>query len=226
MDTYLSVKTKVVAFIKDYKKVGNEAIKNYGITLKSISIKKGELPSFPLDYGQFFRRPKKGDISPPLVGEDGFYVFVIDSIASSYIPPLKQIKPQVKEKVLLYKGLENAYKVAKKERKLIKKRYKKSIRGIYGKTPLKKLIDLPPEIEGVILSLKKEKLSPPIKIDESVYIINLLKKIEPDRKTLQDSLNAYIKNILNQKESTAWIMWLNNAESSIKLEDYRNELQM
>ena len=226
MDTYLSVKTKAMGFIKDYEKVGSEAVKNYGITLKSISIKKGELPPFSLDYGQFFRNPKKGNISPPLVGEDGFYIFIIDSIVPSYIPSLKQIMPQVKEKALLSKGLETAYNIAKKEREWIKKGRKKSIRGIYRKTGLKKLVDLPPEIEGVILSLKKGKLSPPIKVDNSVYIINLLKKIEPDRKTLQDSLNVYIRNILNQKESTAWIMWLNNVKSSIKLEDYRSELQM
>ncbi len=226
MDTYISVKTKITTFIKDYKKVGKEAIKNYGIALKSIFIKKDELPPFPLDYGQFFRNPKKGDISPPIVGEEGFYVFIIDSIVPSHIPPFSQIASAVKEKAIISQGLANAFKTAKKERKLIEKRHTKSIKGIYKKTPLKKLIDISPEMEGVILSMRKKKFSPPIKIDESIYIIHPLKKVEPDKKTLQDSLNVYLGKILKQKESTAWMVWLNKAKESIKLEDYRSELQM
>lgn len=231
-ESYANAKKEAEEFIKSYKKDSLNTLKVYKLFPKVLRYKEGMPNPMNVDFSFLLRNVKKGDFLPPIIGDEGFFVFWVKDVKKG-VAPLNEIKEMVIAAIRREKGKTETLKEAMGLRMKIKKDLApfKNV-AMYRVTDYFSLrqtvagISYRNEVYGAAFRLPVGVVSNPIATDRGVYIIKVLDRKKPDTKTIQDKLNAISKELYNKKRSIFLNEWYKDNLDRHRIDDYRYELSL
>ncbi|MCD6471990.1 peptidylprolyl isomerase [Candidatus Aerophobetes bacterium] len=175
---------------------------------------------------------KKGDISSPIKTSMGYCLLKLKEKNPSYIPELKEITEEVKKAVIKKKSMEFAYKKAEQ---IVKEGEEgNSFSSLAQKFNLEykslKYLKRGEQIEGInsnedrekflntAFSLGKRKISKPLLLQNSYYIIKLSDR-DPQWEEFHKKEKEIARNLLSQKKREYVNTWLEKLNKEAKIVD-------
>ncbi len=194
---------------------------------KYISYSKGEFPDLPANFGTFLNGPKKGDVSYPLIGENGFYVCWIEEKEEG-IPPFSDIEDEVKDSLMNFEAAIKAKDYALKTftgEKLPRNPEK----GKWGRTSYFTLetfenVGIPEKVALLAFSVRQEGILPPVRAGESLFVVKTIDFKMPDNKGLQKIVPRIAMGLQQKKEAYFFQKWFNEQREKYDVVDLRERL--
>jgi len=194
---------------------------------KYISYGKGDFPSLPVNYATFLVDPKKGDVSYPLIGEGGFYVFRVEEKEEG-IPPFSEIEEEVKDSLINFEAALRAKNYALKNfsgDKLPRKPEK----GEWGKTSYFTLssyakYNVPEKVALLSFYVRKDGILPPVRVGESLFVVKTIDFKMPASEKFQELIPKLAVQLQQSKESLYFEKWFGEQRKQYNVEDLRESL--
>ncbi|MBN1695534.1 SurA N-terminal domain-containing protein [candidate division WOR-3 bacterium] len=192
-----------------------------------ISLGKGALPDISVNFGTFLINPKEGDVSYPLIGEDGFYVFWIEEKEEG-IPAFSEIEEEVRDSLVNYEAAARAknYALGKYSGDKLPRKPEK---GEWGRTPYFTLgnhekYNIPAKVAFLSLNIRRNEVLPPIRVGESVYVVKQIDFKMPDTEKLREYVPAIAMELQRAKETYSFQKWFYQYRKEYNIEDYREKI--
>ena len=174
---------------------------------------------------------EKNTVSPPIQTDKGVIILEKKDAKAAFIPELKEIEPQVKERVILKTAKEDAKRFARELLEKIKAENITSLEVLADKktTDFKETgyfkhddyiegLGLDPKVSTVIFSLKKDEIHPHIMaLEQGAYIVQLKGISQFDLTDFQKKSQAYSDRIKQQKEISKKLSFLANLRKETAL---------
>ncbi len=225
-EEFQNVSTKGWKLVKKLRNSPDSSISEK-YNAKYISYGKGDFPSLPVNFAAFLVDPKEGDISYPLIGEGGFYVFWVEEKEEG-IPPFSEIEAEVKDSLINFEAALRAKNYALKNfsgDKLPRKPEK----GKWGKTSYFTLssyakYNVPEKVALLSFYVRKDGILPPVRVGESLFIVKTIDFKIPGSEKLQELIPALAIQLQQSKESLYFEKWFSGQRKQYNVEDLRERL--
>ncbi len=195
--------------------------------VKYISYGKNEFPDLPVNFGSFLLIPKKGDVSYPLIGDNGFYVFWVEEKEEG-IPPFDEIEEEVRDSLMKYEAYLKArnYALEKFSGDKLPVRPEK---GKWGRTSYftlsnYKRYNIPEKVATLSFYIRKDGILPPVRAGESLFVVRIIDFKMPDSEKLQELIPTLAMELQLSKESTYFQKWFLEQRKQYNIEDLRERL--
>ncbi len=173
----------------------------------------------------------QGEISSPLMIPEGYCLIKLKEKEPSYIPPLKEVAEETKEKLIEEKTI----KIAEEKTSQVEKEAKegknlsllakeldleyKSIEPFKRTDPIEGISSQDRErFVQTTFSLKKEEISKPLKLTNGYYIIKLTQR-ELLLEDFFEEKEKFKENLLSQKRTKTLNPWLQKLKEKAKIVD-------
>lgn len=192
-----------------------------------ISFGKGDLPDIPVNFGTFLIDPKEGDVSYPLIGEEAFYVFWVEEREEG-IPPFSEIKEKVRDSLVNYEAAMKAkhYALSKFTGDELPRNPEK---GKWVRTPYFNLgnfhkFNIPGKIAYLALNFRKDKILPPVRAGEYVYVIKQIDFKMPKVEELKKIVPEVAVELQRTRDESYFQKWFYHKRKEYNIEDMRERL--
>jgi len=225
-EEFQSVSTKGWELVKKLRSFPDSSIPEK-YNAKYISYGKGDFPSLPVNYATFLVDPKKGDVSYPLIGDGGFYVFRVEEKEEG-IPPFSEIEEEVKDSLINFEAALRAKNYALKNfsgDKLPRKPEK----GEWGKTSYFTLssyakYNVPEKVALLSFYVRKDGILPPVRVGESLFVVKTIDFKMPASEKFQELIPKLAVQLQQSKESLYFEKWFGEKRKQYSVEDLRERL--
>ncbi|MEO0293140.1 MAG: SurA N-terminal domain-containing protein [candidate division WOR-3 bacterium] len=214
-------------FVRDLRSDSNFRIpEKYNVAY--ITLKKGEIPDLPVNFGSFLFELQKGKVSYPLIGKDGFYVFWVEEKEEG-IPSFSEIRKEVEDSLRIIEAAKEAKLYA------FEHFYKKGEiphnppKGEWGNTPYFTLnnsqeFNIPEKVALLAFTGKKGEIFPPIRVGEYLYVVKIVDVKVPKNEELKELVPTFAFNLQKEKEAFYFQKWFQEERKKYKILDLRERL--
>ena len=214
---------KIVKSLRDSSAV--DISKEYDV--KYIYYSKGKSPALPVNFGTFLDDIEEGDVSYPLIGEDGFYVCWVEEREDG-IPSFSDIEDEVKDSLINFEAAKRARDYALKTftgDKLPRNPEK----GKWGRTSYFTLktfekFGIPEKVALLAFTVQREGILPPIRVGEYLFVVKTIDFKMPDTKELQGIIPGIATQLQMEKEAYFFQKWYNEQREKYDIVDLREKL--
>jgi len=242
-ETIEAIRSKSSLFAFDANDFGFEAaadshqlqIKNTGRLNQNSQYIPG-LGAFPRAIKFAFGNQPVGSISELLNSENGYAIFKLTKINPESYISLEEVKESIRAILLNEKRTENLSMIAKKMRneldesqslKVMAEKNPKILYELHEKvflnTPLKGL-SRSDAIVGTILALKKDQISPPVRIGNQYLIIKLIDVGEIDQSDYRVEKELIRDRLMRRAKSSFYNTWVAELKEDATIIDNRSNL--
>jgi len=194
------------------------------------------LGAFPRAIKFAFGNQPVGSISELLNSENGYAIFKLTKINPESYISLEEVKESIRAILLNEKRTENLSMIAKKMRneldesqslKVMAEKNPKILYELHEKvflnTPLKGL-SRSDAIVGTILALKKDQISPPVRIGNQYLIIKLIDVGEIDQSDYRVEKELIRDRLMRRAKSSFYNTWVTELKEDATIIDNRSNL--
>ena len=195
--------------------------------VRYIYYSEGEIPSLPVNFGTFLDDIEEGDISYPLIGEDGFYVCWAEEKEDG-IPSFSDIDDEVKDSLM---NLE----AAKRARDYVLKTFtgdklpRNPEKGEWARTSYftSKTFDkagIPEKVALLAFTIRQEGILPPVRAGQSIFVVKTIDFKIPGTEELQKIVPTIAVQLQREKEAYFFQKWYNEQRKKYDIVDLREKL--
>ncbi|MCJ7507806.1 MAG: peptidylprolyl isomerase [candidate division Zixibacteria bacterium] len=177
---------------------------------------------------------KAGKISDPIETKNGFYVVEVKDRKPAGIYPLDEVKQKIKDKIALNKAgdlaLEEAQRIYQeaemsKSLEIAANKFNQRLQGLdyFSRSSKLTQVDDNPRLVGTVFSLnEKNKISPPLRTENGIYLIEFISRIPISEEKFAQAKDSLYQQLVIQKKTQAYQDWFEQIKKKAKIEDYRN----
>jgi len=229
-ETYTSIKKKAEDFIKAYKEDPQGALKTYGVEMKDFLFNRFQQNPMGVNFGFLLKTAKEGEFLPPLLGNDGFYVFLMKKNMMEKLD-FEVLKEKVRADYLLEKGIDMAYNRAMHARLRMKDKLaadgaRYGSTGYFSMTMEVPGIPFRSSVYGAAFNLTPGRISQPIRDVNGVYIIRVKKRKDIDQNKIQSYYRNYMQIVFQIKRQEVMNELYSELVEKYRIQDYRSELSI